>query len=501
MKIRILICVVLLPLSFCSGIAVCASDNSVVNPKKHLFVDDSQIEWMENVERTLHTPDRAPENPIITPDEPWESTVILQPGTVIYDKEEHIFKMWYNSLPTKSKPDIEEFLCYAISKDGIHWTRPALNIVDFHGSKANNIVLKWCSWTCSVIKDEYETDPAKRYKLAYWNWHDLKTKGIWVAFSADGIHWDIYKDNPVVPVAASGDTFTVMQDSITHEFWLYHKSAIMPVRKVSRMVSDDFVHWRNDELILEQDGHDQPDTEFYGLSPFSYGDQYLGFLWVFHTYAQQIDVQLVSSRDGHAWDRSVHRRVFLPLGFMRNGYPGHSFDSEVIMSIAPPVIANGEIWIYYTGFDEKHNADVTEFDDSYLGKVGLAKLPLDGFVSLDATSEGNVLTRPIRIDGSAMHVTASTESFVAAGQQVNPTWAQLYKGVKNGEGEIRVEVQDERGKAIPGYTAEECDPIKGKLAERPVSWAGGKDLAALNGRSIRFKFVLRNAKLYSYSVE
>ena len=288
-----------------------ASDD-VVNTKKHLFVDDFQIERMENVERTLHNPYRAPENPIISPDEAWESTIILQPGAVIYDKEEHIFKMWYNSLPTNSKPDIQELLCYATSKDGIHWVRPALNIVEYHGSKANNIVLKWCSWTCSVVKDEHEPDRSKRYKLAYWNWHDPKTNGIWAAFSPDGIHWDIYKDNPVVPVAASGDTFTVMQDPVTQKFWLYHKSAMLPLRKVAPMVSDDFIHWKNDEL-LEQDDRDPPDTEFYGLSPFPYADQYLGFLWVFHAYTQQIDVQLVSSRDGRTWERSVHRRIFLPL--------------------------------------------------------------------------------------------------------------------------------------------------------------------------------------------
>ena len=150
--------------------------------------------------------------PSIKPDQPWEGTLTLQPGTVIYDEDEHIFKMWYNSLPTESKPDIEEFLCYATSQDGIHWTKPALNIVEYHGSKANNIFLKWCSWTLSVIKDMHESDPSKRYKLAYWYVHDLAKKGLWVAFSADGIHWNVYENNPVVPVAASGDTFTVMQE-------------------------------------------------------------------------------------------------------------------------------------------------------------------------------------------------------------------------------------------------------------------------------------------------
>ena len=163
--------------------------------------------------------------------------------------------------------------------------------------------------------------------------------------------------------------------------------------------------------------------------------------------------------------------------------------------------SGGNLWMYYTGYSNKHNANTYEdaLDDAYLGQIGVAKLPMDGFCSLDTTSEGTVVTRPLRIKGASVHVAASTGSFAAQGP--NPTWAQLYKNVKDGEGEVRVELQDEQGRTIPGYSSEECNPIKGQLADRAVSWAGGKDFRALNGRSVRIKFVLRNARLFSYSVE
>jgi hypothetical protein len=32
------------------------------------------------------------------------------------------------------------------------------------------------------------------------------------------------------------------------------------------------------------------------------------------------------------------RRVFLPLGFVGNGYNGRRLESEMIMSIAPPAV-------------------------------------------------------------------------------------------------------------------------------------------------------------------
>ncbi len=485
---------------------------NMADSRKSLFVDDAQIDSMTNVTRTLHVPARAEENPVLTPDLPWEGSIILQPGTVMYDEDEHIFKMWYNSFATASKPDIQQLLLYATSKDGIHWDRPQLNLVDFHGSKANNAFLSWCSWNHVVIKDDWDPDAGKRYKLAYWNWKTAGKEGVWVAFSPDGIHWKEYENNPVIPMAASGDTFSVMQDPVTHGFWMYHKSAITSqpasvfggasLRKVARVVSKDFVHWKDDELVLEPDTLDQPDTEFYGLSPFAYGDQYLGLLWVLHTYSQQIDVQLVSSRDGLNWDRSAHRRIFFPLGFVKNGYNGRGFDSEMIMSIASPAVKDRQLWMYYTGFNVKHNATQSEevLDDRYLGQIGLARLPLDGFVSLDATSRGQVVMKPTVIQGTEFHLVAFTKTFEDASHTYSNDWDDLYQSVAKGEGQVRVELEDEEGKPIAGFSVEECDPIEGSIADRKVTWAGKSDLSSVRGKVIRIKFILENASIYSYAV-
>lgn len=508
-KILIILCAALLVFTCRQPQALGISDgDEILGEQTQLFVDDVLIDRMDHVTRSLHYPERAKENPILKPDQPWESTVILQPGTVLFDEEEHIFKMWYNTLPSKDKPDIEEFICYAISQDGIHWIKPALNIVEFHGSRANNILLKWCYWNISVLKDNAERDESKRYKMAYWNWHDRATggSGIWVAFSGDGLHWRVEPNRPVVPSTASGDTFCVMQDPVSHQFWMYHKSPRKPIRMVSRLVSDDFIRWRNEELILEPGDHDQPDTEFYGMSPFAYGGQYLGFLWVFHTYSQQIDLQLISSRNGQTWQRSSHRRVFFPLGFMRLDYDNDAFDSEMIMAMAPPVLKDGQLWMYYTGYSNKHNAregilNPGGLGTSYIGQVGLAKLPQDGFCSLDATSEGYVLTRPLRFRGSKLYVNTSTGSLSKPDRRPDPLWSELFKNVPEGKGQVRVEVLDEQGQVFPGYAADESIPATDTYLHRQMAWRERNDLSGLRGRLIRFRFILRNASLYSFRVE
>ena len=489
-------------LALTSFLLSCGSSSRKESPTKielssdtQVFVDDFLIERMERISRTLHSPQKARENPVLKADRPWEGDLPLEGGTVLFDEEEQLFKMWYNSLPNKDRPQIDEYLCYAISHDGISWEKPDLGLVEFRGSRANNILLKWSNWYHCVLRDEADPDPRRRYKLAYWQTKNRNKCGIWIAFSPDGIRWNKYPDNPVVPCSATGDTFTTMQDPGSGNFFLYHKSKIRPIRKVSRLVSSDFIHWRNDQLVLEPDELDAPDTEFYSLAAFPYAGQYLGFLRVFHTYSQLMDVQLVSSRDGLDWNRSGRRRVFLPLGFMKNEYGGSSFDSGMNSAITP-VEKDNKLWIYYPGFDNLHNAPASE----HRGEIGLAQLRVDGFCSLDATSKGYVLTRPLTFEGSTMVVNAAIHSFPSEDGLTNTTWSDLFTHVPGGKGALTVEVQDVRGQPIPGYEASNCEPVYGDGVKLQVRWKGDSDLSKIQGRTVKLKFILKNTSLYSFRI-
>jgi hypothetical protein len=461
-----------------------------------IFVDNVLIDRMDGVVKALGRPAKLRENPVIKPDRPWEGYLALQPGTATYDPQEQIFKIWYNSLATTAKPGIEEYLCYATSRDGITWEKPNLGLVEYKGSKDNNILLKWSYWTHSVLQDPHDSDANRRYKLAYWQTHDRSKCGIWVAFSPDGIRWTDEPANPVVPCAVSGDTFSVLQDPATKQFILYHKSIIRPIRKVARLVSDDFVHWRDSRLVLEPDQYDNPDTEFYGMSGFPYGGQQLGLVWVFHTYTQFMDMQLASSRDGLKWERAMGRRLFFPLGFMVNQYGGRSFDSGMVWPANAPTIKDDELWIFYSGFSNVHN----ELSEEHDGQIGAAKMRLDGFVSLEATSEGSIVTQPIRFKGSTLTVNAATRSFTKDGVEPNPVWKDLFTGAPDGLGWVRVEIQDEQGAALAGYEAANCELIRGDSVDLQVAWKDGKTLSALAGRAVRLKFLLANASLYSFKV-
>ena len=175
MKIILTVALFLVPGAAAAAGQVPKAFEITSNPQ--LFVDDFLIERKEDVFRTLHNPERVATNPVIVPDRPWEGYLTMQPGTVIFDEEDGVFKMWYNTLPTREHPSIEQYLCYATSRDGLKWEKPNLNLIEFQGSKANNIVLKWSNWTHSLVRDAGDRSE-RRYKLAYWQTEDKKRCGV-----------------------------------------------------------------------------------------------------------------------------------------------------------------------------------------------------------------------------------------------------------------------------------------------------------------------------------
>ena len=77
-----------------------------------------------------------------------------------------------STTPTPRGPARGFGVCYAMSKDGLHWEKPELGLIDFNGSKKNNIVIEYTHGV-AVMKDLHETDPQNRYKAIHmapwWN--------------------------------------------------------------------------------------------------------------------------------------------------------------------------------------------------------------------------------------------------------------------------------------------------------------------------------------------
>ena len=64
-------------------------------------------------------------------------------------------------------------------------------------------------------------------------------------------------------------------------------------------------------------------------------------------------------------------------------------------------------------------------------------------------------------------------------------------------GSIRVEIQDADGTPIPGFTLDEFPERYGDEIEGVMEWKGGADVRSLAGRSVRLRFLLKDADVYS----
>ena len=57
-----------------------------------------------------------------------------------------------------------------------------------------------------------------------------------------------------------------------------------------------------------------------------------------------------------------------------------------------------------------------------------------------------------------------------------------------------------RGRAIEPFTRAKSAPIRVDSTLQQVTWAGAPDLSALAGKAVKFRFFLRNGRLYSFWV-
>jgi len=426
--------------------------------ERQLFVDDYIVEGVENVAFTLHQPEKHPGNPVLLADKPWEAKSVALYGTVLFDDEEKLFKMWYRAIEDTC------YACYATSQDGVHWHKPVLNAREYKGSTENNIVLgsvspKFYLDGFAVIKDIEEDDPGQRYKMLTYN-GDRRFAAM---VSPDGIHWN-------GPVNAkkhdTGDVVSMYYDTGLEQYVALLKRRYVfedgrRVRARLTAFSEDFVRWTAPDFVLVPDEHDPPSTEFYSHVAYMYEGLRIGYLGIFTKSTELIDSQLCSSRDGHTWQRYRRRTPLLP------NTPG-TFDGGMLLANASGcIVRDGTIWIYYCGYASDH-AGRTAGTPEVTNGLGLARLRQDGFVSADAGPEGGVLlTKPFVCPDAPMHVNADAP-----------------------DGEVRVTLLD-AGKPLATST-----PLTGDSLDAVVGFSkAGPDIA---GRTVRARFQMRNAKLYAF---
>lgn len=494
-----------------------ASDPFDIGSRRELFVDDALIESLSGgVRLELHHPE--PREIVLTHDAPWEGSgsgyhSVFRDG----DRYRLYYKAWHlevgdGKVNTGAHP---LFCCYAESDDGIHWVKPELGLVDFRGSKANNIVLapetfgevKSDPGHPAVFRDDHPSCPPEaRYKAII---RSAKPHGLLLFQSADGLRWTLAHPGPVITEGAFDSQNLAFYDpniGAYRAYWRIFTAGRTDgenwkpegQRAIRTAVSEDLITWKPWQDVVYSDS---PAEELYtnGVKPYSraphlllgFPTRYLDRGWsesmralpesahreerarATQRYGTALtDALFMAGRDGVTFKR--WNEAFLRPGIEREGtwHYGQQYlawgvvETRSALEGAPDELSFYATENYWTG------------DSSQLRRYVLR---LDGFVSANAPATGGgLLTKPIRFKGGRLMLNFSTS--VAGG--------------------VRVEIQDAAtGEAFPGFALGDCPPVFGDAIDRPVFWKGGGDVSSLAGKAVRLRFEMKDADLYAYRFE
>ena len=240
-----------------------------IGSNRELFVDRHLIDQLKGTRLKLHHP--RPAEVVIKTDRPWEGEMGFGQTVILHDGR---YLMYYQA---------SNRVCYAESRDGIAWTKPALGIIDVDGSRANNLV----GTSAGEYLHDHETEPAarifldtrpgvppsERLKAITLNEGEranpsegelarkfsLNDRGLWQGtptdvirwVSADGKTWKRLGDKPMfrnnVYGTLDGD-FSLFWSETEGQYVMYTRYHTSPNRSVgrrsiARLTAPDLFHW------------------------------------------------------------------------------------------------------------------------------------------------------------------------------------------------------------------------------------------------------------------
>ena len=454
---------------------------------------------------------------------PWEQGGLHYPCVLLDGGR---YRLWY--WTTGAAEGAFRLHAYAESEDGLRWERPELGLVEYEGSKSNNLVFHYEDFELNSVFIDPNADPEERYKAisprtVFYRkgvldpdigWDEFRelgkqtdaaddpTKdtmtavkeefGVWRdnvvmgAVSADGLHWRIL-DDPLVNVGGTPlDTQNVATyEPETGDYVAYLRGfpeelqhGFRGRRAVRKVAGRQFGDWSAPRYVLCSDQQDRFDEDIYTSCYCAYPDVpglHLMFPAVYHRMDSELDVQLAVSRDAWNWTRPERRPVITRA----------AEDGEYGMVIAGPnlVPLNEREWgLPYACTYDRHDRGPKE--EGARDVFRWAIWERDRLVALEAPVEGRVTTIGRQCHGGELRLNFQTRK---AG------WIKVELTTQPTEPISRVE-------PIEGFSLAEADPLSGDELDQVVTWKGSGDLSRLQGMKVAVRIHMARAKLFSFSI-
>jgi hypothetical protein len=460
-----------------------------IGTDRQLFVDDYWIDESNGTRRVLHEPVR--ENVAIASERPWESIfsgyhVVLHTGS--------LWRMYYlTSGQVGEQKGGWRYCAIAESQDGIEWTKPDLDHIEFAGSTKNNLVYGGPHTEFAPFLDS-NPDAAEdeRYK-AFARTQPVEgvERGLVPLGSPDGIQWHQMSDGPIITDGPFDSHNLPFWDELRGEYVVYARGVGNPdnsaaaseqergrefkggVRWIRRATSKDFAQWTP---LQDIDCGDTPFEHLYTSAITTYDrapGTYLMFpsRYVPHRHPDNEiaraakpgvnDIVFMSSRDGLNFDRSFMEAFIRPGQEIENWRERGIYVGSGIIQSSPT-----EMSLY----SRQHR---------YLPSIHIRRYSLrtDGFVSMNAGfTGGEFTTRPFVFSGSELELNYSTSAV----------------------GSVQVEIQNGEGRPMPGWALADAPETFGDEIDGVYHFHGDGDLGRLEGTTVRLRFVLKDADLYAF---
>ncbi len=475
---RVLILFVICRIGFSSHVV--AQDLLLLGDERQLFVDSFLIAQMTDTYLTLHPP--INEGAVLHFDLPWEGPFSAY-CTII--KDEAKYRLYYRGLPAVDKSDVvDEVTCYAESRDGIIWHKPDLGIVDYKGSKQNNIILAAAgpvTHNFSPFLDlNPNAEPSEKYKAVGGD----RKHGLFAYSSADGILWEKMRDTAIFRDGIFDSQNVVFWSESESSYLCYYRTwtgeGYSGFRSVGRASSSDFFHWSAGQQ-MEFGGRPLEHLYTQQTSPYFRAPQiYIAIgarfmpdrqvlsesdaqtIGVDARYFQDCsDAVLMSSRGGVTFDRTFMESYIRPGIGVENWVSRSNYPALNVVQTGPGVMS-----IYVN----EHYAQSTAHLKRY-------SLRLDGFASLHAKYQvGKMVTKPFIFSGENLEINFSTSA----------------------AGYLKFELQTIEGNPIPQFTLQDIQEIIGNEIFHNVKWKDNPNLGQWAGQPVRLKVEMKDADLFSF---
>lgn len=447
------------------------------NRMKLTFFDDYWVDFRRGTTRRWYTPELhsiAPANGY---------------STIVCDRDRGVYRIYYENTPDPLH-DSYRFLKLLESTDMKTFT-PVLN------DQGGDVIFDGDDGLCSgsVLLDELDPDPARRYKYCGMTRTNRKSEPgkrnfieTVMAFSPDGIHWEHHPELVVNP-NTSDCLNKLFYNPYTQEYVLTHRAAYVD-RRIAIRTSKDLKNWTPSQTILHPGAiYNSGDVEMqhYSMTANYFDGIFYGLLWQYSTDLHSsdfskmfgvMDTELVYSYDGKEFLYTTGKPLVERPDAPHPGWAGlaandmcQSLDGKYYY-----IIMLSYQMVHGNAASNKRLGEMLK-ERGIRGGQCIYRIRKDGFCGIESVgSGGTVITKSLELLDDDLTFNVRAEC-----------------------GSVRFGLMNAKGEYLEGFSLDDCIPFQFDqgIAVRP-RWKE-KTLSQVLRRQLRVVIELNGAVLHAMS--